>query len=303
MTCVITHMDSDGVISLSFILRVRRVERVYFTSPTQLKDTLCYSMIGNKNLEEVIVADLTGNRETLILSSVYQSALWLDHHEWEDDLKIPENVEVVVKPESKSAARVVAEYFGIESKLVDMADEIDTNSVESEEARFIRNVVGAIRLNYHGMKLNEKLMQFALDLNKEDFSLLKEKYGEMEEEYQKHIERIANQVREKTRIYNIANLKVGIFETTESIPVYVATNELEDKELDILIVVSYRMNRNGKPYTKLEFRTHTGKDVLKIAKFFGGGGHILASGATVPEIVTVTDILNVISMLYGKEGE
>ncbi len=303
MTCVITHMDSDGVISLSFILRVRRVERVYFTSPTQLKDTLCYSMIGNKNLEEVIITDLTGSRETLILSSVYQSALWLDHHEWEDDLKIPENVKVVVKPGSKSAARVVAEYFGIESKLVDMADEIDTNSVESEEARFIRNVVGAIRLNYHGMKLNEKLMQFALDLNKEDFSLLKEKYGEMEEEYQKHIERIANQVREKTRIYNIANLKVGIFETTESIPVYVATNELEDKELDILIVVSYRMNRNGKPYTKLEFRTHTGKDVLKIAKFFGGGGHILASGATVPEIVTVTDILNVISMLYGKEGE
>ena len=146
-------------------------------------------------------------------------------------------------------------------------------------------------------------MQLAIDINKEDFDYLKEKYREMEEEYQRHIEKIAYDVRNNTRIYTVKNLKVGIYETTESIPVYVATNELEDRELDILIVVSYRMNRHGKPYTKLEFRTHTGKDVLKIAKFFGGGGHMLASGATVPEIVTITDILNVISMLYDSEEE
>lgn len=300
MSCVITHLDTDGIISLALILRVRRVERVYFSSPSQIKDTICYSILGHKHLDEIIISDITGNRESIILSSVYEKALWLDHHDWSSiTTKIPENVTVIVRPEKKSAARVVAEHFELNSVLVDIADEVDTNNIRSEEARTIRNIVGGLRMTFHGSQLKEELLNLAVELNKEDFNSLKEKYRNIEERYKKYTEEIAREIREKTKEYVVNNLKIGIYETTESIPVYIAASELEYRRFDILIVMLYGISKNGKPYTKMEFRTHTNTDVLKIAKFFGGGGHLLASGATVPQIITVLDVLNAISTLYS----
>lgn len=299
MNCAITHLDSDGIISLALILRVKNIERAYFSSPTQLKDTICYSILSHENLDEIIITDITGSRESIILSSVYKKALWLDHHEWpEFDFKVPENVCIIVDKGKKSAARVVAEYFGIDSKLIEYADEIDTNSVQHDEARMIRNILGGIRLKFHGHELREELLKFAEELSREEFHLIEEKYRDIEKEYIEYVEKIAEDVRNNTRKYEINKLKVGIYETTQNIPVYIAADEVEEDRYDIFVVMIYGINKKGKPYTKLEFRTHTNTDVLRIARFFGGGGHLLASGATVQDVVTVIDILNAISELY-----
>jgi len=76
-------------------------------------------------------------------------------------------------------------------------------------------------------------------------------------------------------------------------------NEI-DEDVDIIIVLIYRTvgEKSRRSVTKLEFRTHTDMDVLKIAKFYGGGGHKRASGASVGDIVTVPEILKTIELLY-----
>jgi nanoRNase/pAp phosphatase (c-di-AMP/oligoRNAs hydrolase) len=43
--------------------------------------------------------------------------------------------------------------------------------------------------------------------------------------------------------------------------------------------------------TKIELRTQTQQDVYEIAKFFGGGGHKQAAGATINEFLTSDKLL------------
>ncbi len=299
MITVMTHMDSDGVISLALFLKaINRLKvRAYFTSPVQLRDTICMSIQHKKSLGELYIFDLAGENKAVYAAAIYDKVLWIDHHEWHPDVDF-EHVEVVIDDKAKSAANVVARYFKISSPLVELADQIDTNSVKDENAERIRLIVGAIRYRYSGIELTSHLKNLAYDLSMEDMSVLS-KYDDIVSEYSQWVEELKRTAKEKTKIFHVGNLKVGIYETTESIPVYLVGNELDD-DLDIIVILIHRIPREGtrKSITKLEFRTHTDKDVLKIAKFYGGGGHKKASGASVNDIITIPEILKAIELLY-----
>ncbi len=298
MITVMTHMDSDGLISLALFLKnIKGMKvRTYFTSPVQLRDMICKSIQHKKSLGELYIFDLAGENKAVYAAAIYDRVLWIDHHEWNPDGKF-EHVEIVVDSRAKSAASVVANYFNISSPLVDLADQIDTNDVKDEGAEKIRLTIGAIRYKYSGMELTRNLRELAYDLSTEELSRL-DKYEEIVKEYSTWVDELKRTARDRTKIYHVGNLKVGVYETTESIPVYLVGNELND-EIDIIVILIHRITERGKSTTKLEFRTHTDKDVLKIAKFYGGGGHIRASGASVNEIVTVPEILKAIELLYS----
>ncbi len=298
MITVMTHMDSDGLISLALFLKsIKGMKvRTYFTSPVQLRDMICKSIQHKKSLGELYIFDLAGENKAVYAAAIYDRVLWIDHHEWNPDGKF-EHVEIVVDRKAKSAASVVANYFNISSPLVELANQIDTNDVKDEIADRIRLTVGAIRYKYSGMELTRNLRELAYDLSTEELSRL-DKYEEIVKEYSSWVDELKRTAKERTKIYRIGNLKVGVYETTESIPVYLVGNELDD-DIDIIVILIHRITERGKSTTKLEFRTHTDKDVLKIAKFYGGGGHIRASGASVNEIVTVPEILKAIELLYS----
>ncbi len=296
MITAMTHMDSDGVISLSLFLKKiggARI-RVYFTSPVQLRDTICRSVLHLKNLGELYIFDLAGENKAVYAASIYDRVVWIDHHDWEPENK-PEHVEIIIDKKAKSAARVVARYFNLDSFLVDLADQIDSNSVKDEDAEKIRTVIGALRYGFSGVELNRKLYKFARELMNEDLSVL-ESYKNIVDKYTKWLEKVIENVKKGTKIFHVADMKVAIYETMEAVPVYLISNEIDD-DVDIIVILIHWLGKE-KPTTKLEFRTHTDVDVLKIAKFFGGGGHKKASGASVRDIVTIPEVLKAIELLY-----
>ncbi len=301
MLTVMTHMDADGVISLSlFLKKIGGAKvRAYFTSPVQLRDTICRSVSGKKALGELYIFDMAGEHRAIYAAAMYDMVVWIDHHEWSPEISLP-HVKIHIDSRAKSAAQVVSDFFGIFSPLVDLANQIDTNDVHDEIAENIRMIIGALRWKFSGRELNQKLYKLAEELMRDDFSLLTH-YDEIVKEYREWLEKLKQKVKKEIKIFKVKDLWVAVFETLESVPVYVISNMLveeSDEPLDIIVILIHRVGRYH-PATKMEFRTHTDVDVLKIAKFYGGGGHRKASGATVEDIVTVPEVLNAIELLYS----
>ena len=296
MITVMTHMDADGIISLTlFLKKIGGAKiRAYFTSPVQLRDTICHSVINKRSLGELYIFDIAGENRAIFAAAIYDRVVWMDHHDWEPDATIS-HVKIIIDKNARSAAHVVAWYFDIDSPLVELANQIDTNSVESEEAEKIRLIIGALRWKYSGFELNKNLYRFSRELMNEDFSILST-YDDIVSQYKDWIEKVKIRVGKETKYFKVKNMKIAIFETMESVPVYLVGNEIPD-DVDILVVMLHHSTPRTN-ITKLEFRTHTDKDVLKIAKFYGGGGHKKASGASVGDIVTIPEVLKAVELLY-----
>ncbi len=298
MITVMTHIDSDGVLSFAIFLKKMKGIKVrgYFTTPVQLRDTICYSTLRKRELGELYIFDIAGENRALYAAAMYDRVTWIDHHNWEPEATL-EHVRVVIDKNAKSAAHVVAEYFDVDSPLIPLADEIDTNSIKTEEGELIRTTVGAIRFRFSGAELGKMLYKLAYDLMSEDLSRL-DRYRELVEDYRQFIKELKERVRKNVKYYRVKNRKVAVFETTESVPVYALTEEIE-KDTDLIAVMVYRTDNARRTTTKLEFRTNTDMDVLKIARFYGGGGHVKASGATVPGAITVPELLRAVELLYS----
>jgi len=58
---------------------------------------------------------------------------------------------------------------------------------------------------------------------------------------------------------------------------------------DVVIVIN-----RAQSSTRCEFRTHKDYDVLKLARWLGGGGHHMASGANVERRVKIEELLKII---------
>ena len=299
MLTVMTHMDADGLVSLTLLLKKlggARI-RVFFTSPVQLRDTICHSVSKKKELGELYIFDMAGEHRAIYAAAIYDHVIWIDHHRWTPEITLP-HMEIVIDPQAKSAATVVARHLGIESPLVEIAEQIDTNDVKDEDAEMLRNVIGASRWKFYGRELNFKLYRLAEELMVEDLSILRN-YSNIVREYAIWVENLKERVKKETKTFSEKGMRIAVFETTESVPVYIVSNLLRERDglFDLVIVLIHKMARS-QPVTKMEFRTHTDVDVLKIAKFYGGGGHIKASGASVNDIVTIPEILKAIDLLY-----
>ncbi len=290
MNVAISHTDADGILSVVMLLKIKPVEKVYFTSPAKMIRTIGNSIYADDIKNNLYVFDISGIKSTITASSVFENAMWIDHHEWNENLdyvKNFENVKVVVNPDAKSATHVVAEHFNISSNLVKYADEIDTNDVKSPESERILNIAESFRANLSYYKMLEFARKLAIDENEMNNPF----YDKMIEERKILTQKAIEYGKNNLTMEKVGNLDIGIIETDESLPVSKISDNVE---CDILVAV---MHQNGNTQsTKIEFRSKS-VDVYAIAKNFGGGGHKCASGATLQGMVGKESVLEKIRVL------
>ncbi|HDL15161.1 MAG TPA: hypothetical protein ENH28_03265 [Euryarchaeota archaeon] len=299
---IVAHGDCDGLISSALILQNIPEDRarIYYSSPYFLRDTICKAMLGTK-ADVIYIADLSPGRETIAASSIYSRAFWFDHHTIEP-FEAPGNVILTIDSNAKSAARVVARYFKAEDEIVNIADQIDKNRIESFKAEQLRSLVGYLKKYTHGITFALKMRSLAISLAEKGLdTVLSDKENlECIAIYQNYLQRFSLEIEKKVKVHEIYGARVAIYTTQEFNPVYFITNKLKEHSrapFNYIVVAVYR-NQNNK--TKLEFRTHTGEDVLSLAKLFSGGGHRLASGATVTENISEMQILKAIESLQKQ---
>lgn len=282
---VITHSDADGLISLVIFLKARDNPRcrVFFSSNSALRDVICSSIIGNEKLEELHIFDISPSEKTLKLASVYERVLWIDHHQHQK-IVAPENVELVVDSSCRSAAQLVAKYFGVEDSLVEIANQIDTNNIRSEEAEFLRDLIGAIKWKYRGSLVSNKLRSIAKVLvskGLEEFER-EESVARLISEFREWQKKMEGEALKRVLFFEVEGKRLAVYESTFMIPAYLLTERLREHKsapFDIIAMLVHKAQKDN-IITKIELRTHTGFDVHKIANSLGGGGHKVASGAT-----------------------
>jgi len=138
----------------------------------------------------------------MLLSSLWQKALWIDHHEW--NLKnVQNNVKTFVDFNAFSTASLVAKYFGIDSELVSLANEIDKNEVRSEEAKFFRDFIAALKWKYRGGLLNSKLKNVAkmLSLHGTEIFECNPAIAELINVYLKWVKEFEKEILRKTKFF------------------------------------------------------------------------------------------------------
>jgi len=290
MDAIISHADADGIISASFLLKLKPRSSLYFSSSTFLHKTIC--KLIDFDVENLYILDISANKKTIILSSIFNKTIWIDHHQWEN-LEIPKNVEVFVE-EVESAAKVVAKVLKIEDPLVEIANEIDTNNIKSDSAKFFRDLISAIKWKY-GKTQSLKFRQIARILAFRGLDELEKdvENAKLIEEHSNWLKSVIPEILEKTKEFEVNGKKILIFETTKSLPVYFVYDNLKkSKSFDILCVFYRRVDMRRKiPVTKIEVRSGN-EEALKIARIFNGGGHKLASGATINRYLSVEEFLD-----------
>jgi oligoribonuclease NrnB/cAMP/cGMP phosphodiesterase (DHH superfamily) len=295
---LISHGDADGIACVAIALKkfYQEKPKIYFTYPAKLKATLA-NLISINFLGKIFIFDLSGDDRALALSSAFEKAVWIDHHEWEAMSNYP-NVEVVVDKNAVSATELVAKYFNISSELVEIINQVDRDEIKSGSAEFMRNLVGALKWKYSGVLLYNKFLSLSKTLAFQGLEKLEENMSvaRLISSYLKFLEEIKEKMMERVKIFDVNGKKVAIFESTSFFPMYILTEKLREHKnapFDVIIGLIRRIDKSRrKIYTKMELRTQTGENVYAIAKEFGGGGHRVAAAATVGKFLTVDEILN-----------
>ncbi|MEM5815184.1 MAG: DHHA1 domain-containing protein [Candidatus Aenigmatarchaeota archaeon] len=296
MEALVTHLDADGIISASLFLKIKPNVNIYFSSHSLLLKSLCSLLI--KDFPQVTILDISPTQKTLFLSSIFDKAIWIDHHVWEK-LEIPKNVEIF-NENLKSTASLVAKIFEINDEITKIADEIDTNEVKSEEAEFFRDLISTIKWKYKSWQILKfrQIIKFLVYKNIEEL-IKKEDNVKDVTEFRNWVKEKIEEILDKIIISQVKNKKIILVESYNNVPVYSIFNELKEREkFDILAVFYRKVNyKEKKISTKIEFRTSNNFNVLLIAKYFGGGGHKFASGCFLDYYLTFNDFLERIENL------
>jgi len=300
MTVVISHNDTDGVVSLAVFLKYSTIRpKVYFTSVGNLLKTVCFSITSDKLLKNLYVFDLSPNIRAVRAASTYDEVVWIDHHIFEK-FEPPKNVKLVVEEDAPSAAQVVSDYFGLErDELIDMANQVDQNKIESDDARFLRDLIDSIKWKYSRSIMVNKLRSIAKILAMDDFKKLRmnENLVNLVNEYRKRNKELMEEIKKKIEAFNINNKKIAIIETTFGYPINLVLEVLKEHEMypfDLVASLSHRLNEN-KIISRIELRTQTDKDIIDIALQFGGGGHRKACGATLNRFISSKELVDIIT--------
>ncbi len=292
MTTLITHLDSDGILS-GYILNkyVEKTQKIYFSSPTYIRDTIARSIMGSWDPSKLYILDITGDKLSLRVASVYYEAIWIDHHIWSEMDNYP-NVKVYVSPE-KSAAQVLANVYKISDPMVDAANHIDQNRVENDFEKDLRDLISAVRnaKDFDYTRFFENII-YAEDSEKIK-DIIKENYN-LIESFRKEMDEIKNELSGRINKLKIKDKRVIFVEPHRDIPVYKIEEMFDGDEWDILVVKYTKMNKYSF-ITKIEFRSRE-EDVQRIAKFFNGGGHKNASGATINGLLTKIELVNALNL-------
>jgi nanoRNase/pAp phosphatase (c-di-AMP/oligoRNAs hydrolase) len=262
---IITHGDADGIISAYLIQKALGSSMVLFSGPNSISKTI--DSIKNKK-QKLVVLDIAPTKEALDKAKSFNGVLWIDHHEEHETQSIPVNLKLIIK-QMPSTANVISEEFKINNeKLVKIANEIDTNNVKLEEAEKLRDYVGYIKDTAKGIIFAPMARELITKLDNLVFlnnphTILKLAAYRVQEKKK------ADML--KTNEQEVRGNKIVFTEIAGSLTNY----EIMKKVKGDYVIIFHRKSRG----IKLDFRTTSEKDVLKLAELFKGGGHLHASGA------------------------
>lgn len=249
---------------------------VKFSTHNRLFRDILRTLLRRPTSDELLIFDISGNRDSIRAASLYSRVLWIDHHVWTPEVH-PPNVEFVLDSEQRSATSIVAKYFSV-SDFSEIADEIDTNDVRSEKAEKLRRVVAAIRNRFHGKALESELFKLAKNIAESGIEVVeREDYRSLREEFENYVRRSLENL--TFRIAEKDGKRISAIFPENPVPTFMVLEELKrrvEEPLDVIAIIY--LNQKG---ARVEFRTQTDKNVLEIAKKYGGGGHLKASGANV----------------------
>ncbi|MEM4235235.1 MAG: DHHA1 domain-containing protein [Candidatus Aenigmatarchaeota archaeon] len=292
MHIIITHNDADGIISATaaFLKYPEKKFSVYFATPNSLKLALCKAIARHSLKDEIFIFDLSPNEETAKLASLFANITWIDHHIWNyNDVR---NINTINKVEYGSAARICAEYFGLEGEIFDLADQIDRNNVKNEEAEYLRDLIDGIKFFYE-KRSNLKLKFLASKLAKGIDEIFNEENNKIVEIFRKWVLETSKEIEKEIKIFNNEKT-IAILSTNKKIPVRIVLKSLQEMNIKAdVIAVLYHHTKGKKIMTKIELRTMTNFDVFSLAQKLRGGGHRYASGATLEGYLKEDDFLKI----------
>lgn len=292
MEAIVTHSDADGIISAALLYRLKPSSSIFFSSNYYLIKTLCNLII--KDYKTVKILDISPSNKSLVLASLFDEVVWIDHHNV-DSFVLPNNIKFF-NEKTASTARLVSKLFNINDKLVDIADEIDTNNVKSYEAEFFRLLVSALKWKFKTYQ-NLKLRQIVKTLAFKNLSELEKdvEIAKSIDEYKKWLDEVLPKILSNTKFFKVENEVVAIVESINGVPVYEIYNRMisspEKNNFDFLAVIYRRLDKRKKTIiTKIEFRGRNRK-VVELAKKFNGGGHENAAGCIINYYITIEELI------------
>jgi len=261
---IITHTDADGIISAYLVQKVFGYSKVYFENQATLPKAL--SSLAKKNEKKVFILDISPSKESLEKILPFQEVTWIDHHQIQN-VTPPKNTKLIIK-QYPSTASIISEEFKIESKLVKIAEEIDTNNVKSEDAEKLRDYIDYIKNTARGIVFKPMAKQLIKKLDNLNFLSIP----------QIALSIAAHKVKEINKFDSLSiderNTKLGRVLFVE-IKQHIPTFEILKKYNSDYVIIFRKMKKG----TKIEFRTGTKKNVLSLAELLKGGGHLNAAGA------------------------
>ena len=268
---LITHWDVDGIFCVYlFYKKFGNNFKVIFSGPRAINKTLAKLIYEGKNDEVLYITDIAPNQVAIYLSACFKEAYWIDHH-INNEFYIPPKVTLYIKS-YKSAARCVAEYFDISDEYLELVDAIDSNDIKSQLERDLRDLIVAIRF------FNSKTYSiYFINIAREMYEGAKiadiiGRRRELLRRFREYLRKKEDNIILSTRILEVLGRKVFIVDLEDNIPSFNVIEVLQRKigeQMDYIIIL-YK--------GRGEIRTTTGKNVLKIAKCLGGGGHLYAAG-------------------------
>jgi|Deesub1362B_J571_1020462.scaffolds.fasta_scaffold00070_7 oligoribonuclease NrnB/cAMP/cGMP phosphodiesterase (DHH superfamily) len=252
------------------------VSLIKFSTHNRLFRDILRTLLRASTSDELFVLDISGNRDAIRAASLYSRVLWIDHHVWSPELQ-PDNVEFLIDSTQRSATSIVSRYLSV-FDFSSLADEIDVNEVRSEEGEKLRRLIAGIRFKFRGNFMERKLSQLSRDIANEGIEVIeRDDYRGIREEFERYAVKSLENL--TVRVLEKEGKRISVVFPENPVPTFMVLEELKRKSeepIDIIAIVY--LNKNG---ARVEFRTQTEENVLEIAKKFGGGGHLKASGANV----------------------
>lgn len=212
----------------------------------------------------------------------FKNIVNIDHHNKNSGVKIPNLKLDLVYPEYSSCAEIIFDIFQIWKVKFDLNIAVCLyTGVVTDTGKFQWS-----NTNYHTLSTAAELVKFGVNPTK----VYRHVYGDKSYEDIKLINRVVNTL----KIVKVGKYKVGYI-----VALYKMFNSIDPKAIDTEEFISFPVSvrdvdisiffREFQPNNvKVSFRSEK-VNVEKIARYFGGGGHVHASGAvisaSVPEVM------------------
>jgi len=287
---IISHDDVDGIISSAIIKRKFKEGYYIPSTPRNIVYSLSKLKVSNK---KIFITDLSPNEDQIKeivknlerLNKDKNEIIWIDHHEWSDNMLTLSNYAKIYIAKTVSAAENVAKVLEfndeVVNELVKIANDADSATYSLNESK---NINRAIRNKRHLQYVLEALTEGRIN----DEKILK--WAKREENKDKMILDIVKTLpvyrTKKGKSYTIIDVRK--YKVAGSLLGKYASIE---KNLDFTIVIY--------PYGNVSFYAGINKEInlLPIARKYNGGGHPFACGCA-PEFSLKSKILWKISKSY-----